>query len=93
VLLVEDAADIRELIAESLERWGYQVLVASGAQAALEFARPHPGPIELLLTDIVMPEMNGLMLAQQLTAIRPEARVLYMTGHALDALGRWRAGS
>lgn len=89
VLLVEDAAELRELVRESLQMHGYKVLTAASAPLALELARQHPDPIEILITDVVMPEMNGLELAQRLIDIQPRAKVLYMSGHAHDALARF----
>jgi CheY-like chemotaxis protein len=90
ILLVEDAAALRELLHESLEMLGYRVLAAANGQEAARMALQHDGAIHLLLTDIVMPRMNGLELAQQIAAIQPEAKVLYMSGHANDALARAR---
>jgi CheY-like chemotaxis protein len=81
VLVVEDEDDVRALTIEVLGECGYAVLAASDGEAALRVAARHPGPIHLLLTDVVMPHVNGWELAQQLTAVRPGTRVLYITGY------------
>jgi CheY-like chemotaxis protein len=86
VLVVEDAADLRELAAEILGMAGYTVLSAGGPGEALEMAARHAGAIDLLLTDVVMPEMSGRDLADRLTAARPEMKVLYMSGYTDDAI-------
>src|SRR5437867_6381693 len=88
VLLVEDDEALRELIHEFLETSGYEVLVASDPAAALEDARRHEGAIHLLLTDISMPSMNGRELARRVKELRPEIRVLYMSGYSEDAVAR-----
>jgi two-component system, cell cycle sensor histidine kinase and response regulator CckA len=88
ILLVEDKEDIRVLIRLILEQNGYTVIDAPGGVRALEIARQHPNPIDLLLSDVVMPEMNGRVLAQQATAIRPQLRVLYMSGYTGTFLTR-----
>jgi len=86
VLLVEDDEALRELVHEFLETSGYRVLVASDPAAALEDARGHEGAIHLLLTDISMPSMNGRELARRVKELRPEIRVLYMSGYSEDAM-------
>ena len=86
VLVVEDAADLRELTAEILGMAGYTVLSAGAPGEALEIATRHAGAIDLLLTDVVMPEMSGRDLADRLTAARPEMKVLYMSGYTDDAI-------
>ena len=88
ILLVEDEIHVRELVAEVLEAAGYTVLVAADAAAALQLSHRHPGPIHLLLTDVVMPEMSGPELRQRLMDLRPKTRVLYMSGYTDEALGR-----
>jgi PAS domain S-box-containing protein len=82
VLLVEDQQDLREMLQELLEGQGYTVLAAAGGDAALDLVRQHGGPIDLLLTDIVMPGMNGRELAGRVAVLRPEIRVLYMSGYS-----------
>ncbi len=71
-----------------LMRAGYQVLEASDGGEALRISTEHPEPIRLLLTDILMPEMNGYELAEQLRTARPEAKVLYMSGYTDQILLR-----
>ncbi|MBI2525349.1 MAG: PAS domain S-box protein [Candidatus Rokubacteria bacterium] len=88
VLLVEDEEEVRSLSREILEAGGYSVLEAPSPSVALDIARQHGGPIHLLLTDIVMPQMNGLRLAEKLRALRPGLRVLHMSGYSDDILGR-----
>ena len=82
VLVVEDEAGVRELACQFLRVKGYDVLEADGGQAALEVARRHHGVIHLLLSDMIMPKMNGGELAAQLMAIRPAIRVAFMSGYS-----------
>jgi len=86
VLLVEDQADVRGLAKEVLAGYGYLVLEAGNGAEALEVAARHAGPIHLLLTDVVMPGMNGGELCSQLVALRPETRVLFMSGYAENVI-------
>jgi two-component system, cell cycle sensor histidine kinase and response regulator CckA len=81
VLVVEDEPGVRRLIESMLELHGYRVLAAANAGEALELAAS-AGRIDLLLTDVEMPDMNGRELAQRLGAERPEMRLLYMSGHS-----------
>jgi nitrogen-specific signal transduction histidine kinase/CheY-like chemotaxis protein len=81
VLVCEDEEQIRDLVGRMLAMQGYQVLVAASPAEAIETSRRCPGPIHLLLTDVVMPRMNGLDLAREITRSRPETRVLYMSGY------------
>ena len=87
-LLVEDAEPLREVVRQFLQQGGYNVLVAGDGTAALAAARLHPGPIHLLLTDVVMPGLSGPQLAQELRIARPGMRVLFMSGYTDEALGR-----
>ncbi len=87
VLLVEDEDGVRELASELLTSAGYKVLAAAGPGEALEIARRHGRPIHLLLTDVVMPQMSGRVLAKRLTPEHPEMPVLYMSGYTDDAIG------
>jgi PAS domain S-box-containing protein len=86
VLVVEDSDDLREIAGRILTKNGYQVMVAANGPDALELARDFPGHIDLLLTDVVMPHMQGSELAPRLVEIRPDLRVLYMSGFAQPAL-------
>jgi PAS domain S-box-containing protein len=86
VMLVEDEAGVRALVRKFLERSGYLVLEASGADEALASARRHDGEIDVLLTDVVLPRMSGSELAKRLQQLRPATRVLYMSGYTDDAI-------
>ncbi|HEV8267248.1 MAG TPA: PAS domain S-box protein [Thermoanaerobaculia bacterium] len=86
LLLVEDEKAVRALAREALERAGYVVLEAGGGTEALRIAREHPEEIALLVSDIVMPGMNGRDLAGLLTTIRPGLPVLFVSGYPDDAL-------
>ncbi len=81
VLLVEDEAGVRVLVREILRQSGYTVLEATDVDHALRICQEHPEPIHLLLTDVVMPIMSGRELAERAAAIRPELKVLYMSGY------------
>jgi CheY-like chemotaxis protein len=81
VLLVEDETGLRTLTCTLLERSGYKVLAAQNAAEALETSERYKGPIQLMLTDVVMPGVNGRVLAQQLAQTRPETKVVYMSGY------------
>jgi two-component system cell cycle sensor histidine kinase/response regulator CckA len=81
VLLVEDEAGVRELAREYLEMTGYSVIVAPDGHTAIELASMHKGPIHLLMTDMVMPGIGGRELAERVLGIRPEIRILYMSGY------------
>jgi PAS domain S-box-containing protein len=88
VLLVEDEGDVRELVREILEAHHYTVLEARDPGAALRIAERHGGPIHLLLTDVVMPQMSGRRLAEQLGPLRPEMKVVYISGYTDDTILR-----
>lgn len=81
VLVAEDEDQVRSLTRAMLSRHGYQVLAASSGAEALQIARDHSEPIHLLLTDMVMPGMDGMALAQQIRQLRPDIRVVYMSGY------------
>jgi PAS domain S-box-containing protein len=87
ILVVEDADDLREVTERILTKNGYLVISAANGPAALEAAKNHAGTIDLLLTDVVMPRMQGNELAVRLAARRPGVRVLYMSGYAEPILG------
>src|SRR5262249_32449886 len=82
----EDEDQVRSLARTMLARAGYRVIEAPNGADALRLAAEFPGPIHLLLTDVVMPGMNGVDLAMQLTAARPSLRVLYMSGYTDNAI-------
>jgi PAS domain S-box-containing protein len=92
ILLVEDDDRVRALVATMLRKNGYNVLLSSAADQALEIALRHHGPIHLLLTDVVMPGLSGRMLSERLTGAHPETRVLYMSGYSQDAVQRHGVG-
>lgn len=86
VLLVEDDAMILQLGARLLHRLGYTVLGASSPEEALRLAREHPGDIHLLMTDVIMPTMNGRQLAEQICALRPQVKCLYTSGYTANVI-------
>jgi CheY-like chemotaxis protein len=81
ILLVEDEDALRELTRILLEGGGYTVLEAERPGKAIEIAVRHDGPIHLMLTDMIMPGMNGRVLAANLAAVRPEMKVIFMSGY------------
>ena len=88
VLLVEDAAAVRAVTKQILERQGYTVLEAPDGEAGLRLAQRHRGVIHLLLTDVVMPRVGGRELAEQLARLRPDVKVLYASGYTDDSVVR-----
>jgi signal transduction histidine kinase/ActR/RegA family two-component response regulator len=86
ILLCEDQARLRDVVAMVLRSFGYDVLVAKDAEEAARTAASHEGPIHLLLTDVVMPKTSGPLLAERIQKIRPETKVLFMSGYAADAM-------
>ena len=82
VLVVDDEVEVQSLLRTALGTWGYTVLGAATPSEALRLAEQHPGPIHLLLTDMVMPEMSGVVLARRLLALRPGMAAVYMSGYA-----------
>jgi len=88
ILLVEDEAGVRQLALMTLQGHGYRVLLASDGKDALRVVHAHSGPIDLLLTDVVMPRLNGPDLAQLLHARSPQLKVLFMSGYTDDAVIR-----
>ncbi|WP_432840531.1 PAS domain S-box protein [Dactylosporangium sp. CA-092794] len=86
ILVAEDEPALREVTTRILRRGGYTVLAAADGVAALQMASEHGGPIDLLLTDVVMPGMLGRVLAERLQRLRPSTRVLFMSGYAQPVL-------
>jgi two-component system, cell cycle sensor histidine kinase and response regulator CckA len=84
ILLVEDQPALRELMQTILERQGYRVLHAESPRQAQETAKSSGGAIHLLVTDIIMPGMNGRLLAEKLRSTRPQMKVLFISGYAGD---------
>jgi PAS domain S-box-containing protein len=87
VLLVEDEETLRQLTRQSLQNQGYSVIDAADGGSALRLSQAHKGPIHLLLTDVIMPGMNGRELANHLSPYRPEMKVLYMSGYTENHIG------
>jgi CheY-like chemotaxis protein len=87
VLVVEDDGPLRAILARALSGAGYRVLAAASGQEALELAAAHLDPVDLLLTDVVMPGMNGRQLAERLAASHPSLPVLYLSGYTDEILG------
>jgi len=88
ILVVEDEALVRDVVAQSLRQAGYAVLEAATGAQAESVCRGHPGAIALLLVDLDLPDALGTDLARRLRAVRPAARVLLTSGGALEA-GDW----
>ncbi len=88
VLIAEDEEGVRSLAGEVLRRAGYKVLAARDGEEALRAAEAHPGPVHLLLTDVVLPGIGGGELARRLAAARPATGVLFMSGYADDLVVR-----
>jgi CheY-like chemotaxis protein len=81
ILVVEDEDMVRKLAVETLEAHGYHVLEAPTPKAGIQQVAEAKAPIDLLLTDVIMPEMNGLVLYQNVVALQPDIKVLYMSGY------------
>jgi len=95
ILLVEDEEEVRALAREVLQGYGYTVFEARDVAEALLIAERHTGPIHLLVTDVVMPQMSGRDLAERLASLRPEMKVLFMSGYTDNAIvhhGRLESG-
>jgi two-component system cell cycle sensor histidine kinase/response regulator CckA len=89
ILLVEDETTLRNLATRTLKRYGYHVLQAASGPATLELWRQHHHAVDLLLTDIIMPEgMSGRQLAEQLHAEKPDLKIIYMSGYPGEVAGR-----
>jgi signal transduction histidine kinase len=86
VLVVEDDDAVRALTCRALETCGYRVLVAGDAEEALRIVGSHAGPIPLVISDVVMPGIGGRELAARLTSLRPESRVVFVSGYSEDAI-------
>lgn len=93
ILVVDDDASVRAVVVKVLGREGYGILEAVDGLHALEVAERHPGPLDLIVTDVVMPRMGGIELARRLQATRPEVRVIFMSGYVDDADHRFTVGS
>jgi len=88
ILVVEDQDEVRRLVLAVLTSFHYRTLEAGSGGEALRIAEGYPGPIHLLLTDVVMPRMTGKQLADRLRAVRPGMKVIYMSGYTADVISR-----
>jgi CheY-like chemotaxis protein len=86
-LIAEDEYAVRKLTRTALQQYGYTVLDADNGDAALSLCEQHEGPIDLLLTDVIMPGMSGRELAECLEQRHPGTKILYMSGHTHDVIG------
>ncbi|MBM4133586.1 MAG: PAS domain S-box protein [Nitrospira sp.] len=89
ILLVEDDQVVRTFVRDLLVECGYDVVEAAGAEEALRWAERHQGPIHLLLTDVIMPGLSGRQLAERIGAMRPDTKVLFMSGYTGDIVIRY----
>ena len=90
ILIAEDEPDLRELTCLFLEGFGYKVLSAGSAEQAIRMAETHAEPIDLLLSDVIMPGMSGRQLAEKLLSKRPTTKIIYMTGYTDDMVAQHR---
>ncbi|NTU53860.1 MAG: PAS domain S-box protein [Chlorobiaceae bacterium] len=88
ILLVEDEPNILSILQGLLENQGFSILSALNSFTAMELAARHQGKIDLLITDIVLPEINGIVLSEQLLALRPDLKTLFMSGYAQETFGQ-----
>jgi signal transduction histidine kinase/ActR/RegA family two-component response regulator len=93
ILVVEDEASVRQMVVASLEDVGYQVIETAAPAEALSIAGQHEIPIDLLVTDVVMPDMNGVDLAERIQAARPDLRTLFISGYSQQDIKRRGAAS
>jgi CheY-like chemotaxis protein len=88
ILLVEDEDLVRRLAVKILEEFGYTVITAANGEDGLRLCKEFKGPIDLLISDVVMPQMSGRKLAEHVSVLRPETKVLFMSGYTDDAIVR-----
>ena len=86
VLIVDDESQVRQWIAGVLRGCGYTVIMATSAEEALPLGRDYKGTIDLLISDVIMPGMNGREVYEQVAELRPAIRVLFMSGYAEDVI-------
>jgi CheY-like chemotaxis protein len=86
LLLIEDETLVRELTHEILTGQGYRVLDAGSCEEAIRVFEAHPGPIQLVVTDVIMPGMNGREVYERMAQLRPDLKVLYMSGYTQSAI-------
>lgn len=82
ILFVEDEDSLRTVVGDFLAGFGYHLLTATNGRDALAIAAAHDGPIDLLLTDVIMPQMSGTELARKMRAARPEMKVIFISGYS-----------
>lgn len=90
VLVVDDDAEVLSLAVDVLDGAGYTVLSTTDPRHALRLARTHPGPLDLLVTDIVMPLMNGMQLATEVQALRPDVKILLISAYRTKETDEYR---
>ncbi|MCK5350686.1 MAG: response regulator, partial [Desulfobacula sp.] len=88
ILLVEDDLSILKLAEKILEGLNYTVLIAGTPKGAIKLAKDHTGEIHLLITDVIMPEMNGLELSEQLKSLYPDLKCMFMSGYTANAIAQ-----
>jgi CheY-like chemotaxis protein len=81
ILVVDDEPEVRKLVSAMIGQFGYAVLTADSGEHALTLYKKHKGPVDLLITDVVAPGMSGPMLADKLTELQPDLKVLYISGY------------
>ncbi len=86
IMVVEDDDAVRRLVRDTLEKHGYRLLVAASGPEALSIAERFDRPIDLLITDVVMPQMSGRQLAERLKAVRPDTQILFISGYTESAI-------
>ena len=86
ILVVDDEAQVRNLARDILVGAGYRVLEAEDGESALRIAEEHPGAIHVLLTDVMMPGINGKQLGDRLLALRPDIKTIFMSGRAAEVI-------
>ena len=86
ILVVEDDKEVRKVTARILRMQGYRVLEASNEADAFSICDQHDGPIHLMVTDVVMPKMQGPELAKRLSSLYPEMKIIYMSGHIKNVI-------
>ena len=86
ILAVEDQPDLLELVKKSLEEFGYKVLTAVNPEEGIRLSEEHRGEIDLLLTDVIMPVMNGKELRNRIQAVRPRIKTIFMSGYTANVI-------
>jgi two-component system cell cycle sensor histidine kinase/response regulator CckA len=89
IMVVDDEPEIRSLARDILEPRGYTVIEAGDGEAALILAGHHAGPIHLVLSDVVMPHLSGPAMAERLKAVRPDTKVVFMSGYTTEVMGEF----